>query len=276
VSLVLALMLAQSQLPDFAPASPASQGIDPARLDEFGAVVQGYVDAEKIVGAELVVIRDEVLELKQAASDWKRIDALGAFRFRSRIELPALKLSGTAQGFVQGLARMRVENDFGSTKECELLRDGRGWSWSSDEELEERFGLRLEQQLLEHPFVPIADWRELYRSIDVLAEVERSGTPALWLRAEPREGYAHTRIVSLESGLPLALSTVESVTGLGKIGSVTEYGDWREVGGLKLPFHRRVAFATPLLGVFEERWEEVEAGIELNEDTFEPPDDGPR
>src|SRR5262245_63676851 len=55
----LALSLSQEALHDFSPATPESQGIEPARLEELGEVVQGYVDAEKIVGAELLVIRND-------------------------------------------------------------------------------------------------------------------------------------------------------------------------------------------------------------------------
>src|SRR5262245_27665856 len=59
IALALALSLCQKALPDFSPATPESQGLEPARLEELGAVVQGYVDSEKIVGAELLVIRND-------------------------------------------------------------------------------------------------------------------------------------------------------------------------------------------------------------------------
>ena len=53
------LLCAPQELPTFESATPESQGIDPARLAELGAVVQGYVDSEKVVGAELLVIRND-------------------------------------------------------------------------------------------------------------------------------------------------------------------------------------------------------------------------
>lgn len=68
--LALAALFCLQALPDFAPATPESLGIEPARLAELCAVVQGYVDAEKTVGAELLVIRNDHLVLHRGFG-WK-------------------------------------------------------------------------------------------------------------------------------------------------------------------------------------------------------------
>ena len=59
LALVITLASARQTLPDLSPATPESQGLATERLAELGAVVQGYVDTGKIVGAELLVIRGE-------------------------------------------------------------------------------------------------------------------------------------------------------------------------------------------------------------------------
>jgi hypothetical protein len=164
---------------------------------------------------------------------------------------------------------MRAEYDSGTYAERSVLDGARGWTWNSRTGSEELSGVRLAEVRLEHPFVPIADWRALYREIRVLARVAHEGEeePAFVVRAEPELGNAHTWLVS-DAGLPLMLATITHVPGMGEVGGLTRYSDWRDVGPLRLPFRSAGRFATPMLGDFELRWEAVENGVELPEDAF--------
>jgi CubicO group peptidase (beta-lactamase class C family) len=211
----------------------------------------------------------EVLERKKAASDWDRIGALGPVRIRSTLAMPALHLTGNVVTLVEGLARRRSETDYGSYEERALWCEGRAWSWSSKGELEELHDARRASAGLDHPYLPAADWRALYAEIDVLARVQHEGTPAFLLRAVPRDGHAHTWIVAAESGLPQALLAVDEIPGMGLVGSVTRWSDWREVGGLKLPFQSTIRFGTSVLGTAEQRWTELELGASVPEASFE-------
>ncbi len=56
-ALILSLILPASA-EDFPPADPESQGISSALLKKLSDAVQGYLDADQIVGAELVVIKN--------------------------------------------------------------------------------------------------------------------------------------------------------------------------------------------------------------------------
>jgi len=213
---------------------------------------------------------EALLARKQSASDWTRIDALGAASVHATLELSALRLSGEVVTTVDGMARRRSETDFGTSREATLARDGRAWSWSSRAALEELTGVRLSQALLDHPFLPVADWSRVYDRVEVLARVVRGDTPCFLVRATPGSGNAHTWTVSAEDGLPLELHSVDEIPGMGAVGSITRFDDWREVEGLSLPFRSTFRFASSLLGTGEMRWLAVERGIELAPGTFEP------
>ena len=235
----------------------------------------GSEHAERLVPAADLPSVDEVMARKKAASDWEEIDELGGVRVRTQIDLEKLELHGDGVLLARGREFFRIDNDFGTEQESFLWRDGRGWSWTSKTALEELTGARLTQLRQDHPFATIEDWRVLYAKLEVLARVEHrlpgsdSKVSALLLRAEPRAGNAYTWIVAEETGLPLALLSVEQIPGMGELGSVTDYADWREVGGLKLPFRRTASFATPLLGEFVSHWQEVETGVEIDEELLE-------
>lgn len=208
---------------------------------------------------------------RKAACDWTRLEALGPVRVRSELEMPAVGLSGTVVTAVDGLARRRSDGDYGSARESTLVRDGRAWSWSSKTELEELSGTRLSQALLDHPYLPVADWSRLYERVEVLARIVRAGTPALLVRATPRGGNAHTWLVGEESGLALELLALDELPGMGVVGSVTRFDDWREVAGVRLPFRSSFSFSSKILGSGTTRWLEVESVVELTDEVFETP-----
>ncbi len=249
--------------------------------DEEGAVVSARAfrpgvsePLPRLVPAADLPSLEELLARKKEVCDWERLDELGPLRIRSTLELPAVAIRGTGETLVEGAARMRAEYDYGSYREKLVLDGGRGWSWSSSAGLEVLDEARLAEMRLEHPLVPVADWRAQYRLIRVLARIEHDGEPALLVRAEPGQGNAHTWILA-EDGRPLALQAVTQVPGLGELGSVTEYRDWREVGSLRLPFHRTGSFASRILGDFDVRWESVETGVELPDGAFSLEEEAP-
>ena len=58
----------------FSYATPDSQGLSTEALERLVKVVQGYVEEDKIVGAELVVIKNRQIVLHEAVG-WKDRDA---------------------------------------------------------------------------------------------------------------------------------------------------------------------------------------------------------
>ncbi len=88
------LATAHGRIDDFAPriefpkADPASVGIDPAALDKLRQVVQGYIDSDEAVGAELAVIKNGKMVLRRGfglrdVTDKKPMETGGIFCIRS-------------------------------------------------------------------------------------------------------------------------------------------------------------------------------------------------
>ena len=63
---------ALGQASSFPTVDPKSQGMDPAALAQLAAVVQGYIDEESALGAELLVIKNRRTVLHQALGSTDR------------------------------------------------------------------------------------------------------------------------------------------------------------------------------------------------------------
>jgi CubicO group peptidase (beta-lactamase class C family) len=217
---------------------------------------------------------DEVMKLRKHAVDWDKMDGLGAVRVQGKIEMPALKVSGTFVTLFQGLDRYRLELTTNRGLGRVGLDGPRAWTANSmvsggkATDADEAMRARL---VLSVPLHVVADWRKLYRELRVIAKVELDKRPAIVLRAEPEKGHARTLFVDAEKGLLLRERLIQNETGLGELGSTILYEDWRDVGGIELPWHFSVEHATPLLGTYESRWESAEAHVELPPDAFAMP-----
>ncbi|HEX6885396.1 MAG TPA: serine hydrolase, partial [Planctomycetota bacterium] len=205
----------------------------------------------------------------------QHLAALGPLRVTGRFEMPALRLDGRYQALADGIRRLKSEIDYGSATEWAVLDGGQGWRQVPGAAREQLDAEQVHELLADHPLLVAADWQALYAHVRVLARGAHAGRPAYLVRAEPRAGCAHDWIVDAESSLPVALRTFSGVAGLGLLGAVTELSDWREVGGVRLPFRRAGRFSNRVLGAFETRWESAEAGVTLPEAAFEPPADAP-
>lgn len=212
---------------------------------------------------------DDCLRRKDEAVDRASLAALGSLRIRSTFAMPAMKLAGECVAVIAG-ERLRHECDYGSTRDELVLDVDRGSRRLPGGPVEALRESALRDARAEHPLLPVANWRALYAELRVIASAVRDGREVVLLRATTSPGHAHAWTLDAKSGLPLELATIEAVPGVGEVGCVTTYSDWRVVGAVTLPFARTGRFANRLLGTFEARWTAVETGIELPADAFEP------
>lgn len=217
---------------------------------------------------------DDVMALRKHAVDWDKIGALGGVRVQGKLDMPALKSSGTFVTLFQGLNRYRLDLTTNRGSAQAVLDGPRAWTANAQvaggkpSEADEAAHARL---VLAVPLHVVADWRKLYRELVVIAKIELDKRPAIVLRATPVKGRAHTLIVDAEKGLLLRERLIQNEKGLGELGSTIVYDDWRDVGGIELPWHISVEHAAPILGTFDSRWESVEVHVELPSDTFTMP-----
>jgi hypothetical protein len=88
------------------------------------------------------------------------------------------------------------------------------------------------------------------------------------VHAAPQEGHQRLIYFDPESGRTLGYDQVQDITGLGTVGSEVRFSDYREIGGVQLPFKITTKFPTPVLGTVTYQVEKVETGVKLDEDPF--------
>jgi hypothetical protein len=254
-----------------------------AARDESGAVV-AIVGRNAARGAEQRYPRwradpslpsvDDVMALRKRAVDWDKIGALGAVRVQGKLDMPALKSSGTFVTLFQGLDHYRLDLATNRGTARVALDGPRAWTANSQvsggkpTDADETAHARL---VLAVPLHVVADWRKLYRELRVLAKTDLDRRPAIVMRAVPEKGRARTLFVDAEKGLLLSERMIQNEAGIGEIGSTADYDDWRDVGGIELPWHISVEHATPMLGTYDSRWESIEVHVELPPDAFAMP-----
>jgi hypothetical protein len=167
--------------------------------------------------------------------------------------------------------RQRNEVTVGSIQEVELKVDGRAWSMASTTGTTELEGLRREMALLDHPAIRFGDWREHYRHVEVLKRVTQGDRSALLVRVVPETAPGSTMILDEESGRLLITDTLTLIPGLGMVGVRIQFGDYRDVGGVWLPFRSSAKFANPMIGIVETELTEVETGVEEKAQMFALP-----
>lgn len=188
-------------------------------------------------------------------------------RITGSVRFPQSAVEGRFSTSTAGDDRLRTDLDVdGGVKIWTVLNKGRALAGVSGGRSRELAGKQLAQLKLGHPSVLFGDWRKYYDAVRVVRAGELGG----------RKIYA----VQLESaGLPPALVSLDAETGdvlqveqpmwfpeIGAVPTTTTYGDYREVGGMRVA-HRYVA-APEIGGRTTFQVERVQPGVELAPGTF--------
>src|SRR6185503_19458665 len=200
----------------------------------------------------------------------------GVLQAHGKLDMPALKTTGTFVSTFEGLARYRLDLTT-NRGTAQAVRDGEtvwtantlvsgGKPQAADEATRERMQLAS-------PLHVIVDWRTCFRDLCVIAcpPADAEAHATLVLRGTPARGRGRTLVVDAESGLLLNESLVLLEPGLGELGTTVYYDDWRAVEGVRLPFKAVAEHPTPLLGTYDTTWESVAAHVTLAPDFFAMP-----
>ncbi len=239
-----------------------------AMRTHFGSEVES--DPRHVPEANLPSV-EAVIAMVASAHRVDRLDEVGAVRLTGKVRLAARQLEGRMTRLFDA-GRQRTRLDFGSVEETTVTDGERGWSASTPTGREELKGERLEQTRLDHFAALFGDWREHYRHVEVLRRApRREGDAVLIVRVVPHQAPGATIYVDEGSGRVLYSFGLVQIPGLGTVGIQSRFEDYRDVGGMVLPFRIVSKFSSDLLGEVEMIIEEAKTGVKVTDRTFAAP-----
>jgi len=234
--------------------------LDPASIISFETDANNAVTAMQLKGGgktKTYPRHHAVPELPAAEAVLHRmLDAHGGTKFATlsgvkrtlSTDLPKLNRN-VKQTTVFDKKRFRTEVAPNVGPKQTIASDGSTvWSQTGDAPVTEISGTAKEQAQLEQLPRLFGDWRESYPEITVVGRAKFEEQPVLLVRCVPKSSYPCTMIVSEETGMLIGQTRTAAIPGLGVVGLVVLFSDFREVGGIKVPFKSVVQYAHPMLG----------------------------
>ncbi|MEM7305630.1 MAG: serine hydrolase domain-containing protein [Planctomycetota bacterium] len=210
--------------------------------------------------AELHALRGS--EARQGA-----LEAAGIVRMRGTARFAQSGVEGAQTVSFAARDLARADIDLGRFGGIHSAADGeRAWARSSFEPFRELTGDSLAQQLHAHPSVLLGDWRHHFEGEEVLGLGELEGRPVIELRLTDGELPAARVDIDAATGDILRWREPSITPGVGLLPITTTLADYREVEGMRIPFHSEIANAAS--GRLVVRLDEVETSVEMTPEEF--------
>ncbi len=163
-----------------------------------------------------------------------------------------------------------TRQDFGELATTVEAFDGeRGFTDTSIGLYEELSGRKLNRLRLDHPLWILDDWKKYYTEASITGESEIDGQQTFEISLSGDEVLDRKLYVGVDSGLILKEKSVLPIDPIGEIPIEITYSDYRDVGGVQLPF--KTVTKNPFNGEFEVQFESAEPLLELPKDAFVVP-----
>ncbi|MEM7478389.1 MAG: serine hydrolase domain-containing protein [Planctomycetota bacterium] len=104
------------------------------------------------------------------------------------------------------------------------------------------------QEVAAHPTIQYGGWSDFYEKVYVMRQVKRDDQSLLVVRAETKGLSGKTMLINAESGRIIEEHSLQFVPGVGYLGAQTTYSEFRQTGGITLPFHLETKLSSALLG----------------------------
>jgi hypothetical protein len=192
-------------------------------------------------------------------------------RMEFTLTLKAFELVGKAVSWYDAPNRYRVDVEIEGNQERVVFDGERAMSWSTQKESALLEGKQARQVALDQLPIRFGDWREHYTQVQVVQRMSLDGRDVLLVRAgEPGEPCTVFG-VDEESGRLVREYGQVVLDAAGEIGRKLEFGDFRQVGELLIPFKFLEVYPSPLIGqvvsegtAFEVRAELPEGGFRID------------
>jgi hypothetical protein len=218
------------------------------------------------VAGDLLPTVEDILALRQTESSMAAIEKMGDYKITGTIRSLQSGVDGTFSIYVSGKERYRVDSDYGRYGYSRTVVNGdRAWVESSFAPFDELHGKLLEQAKLGHPNVEEGDWRGFYDSIQVLRSDSLNGRKVYVLELRHGNLPPETIFVDAMNGDILKSVVVALQEGGIGISVTTQYEDFREIHGLRIPF--RAISSNEETGRTIIQYENIEVNLDID-DTF--------
>jgi CubicO group peptidase (beta-lactamase class C family) len=252
--------------------------ISPALTLRFNETPEGQVESLTFYqsGEEFTMTRvegdllptvEDILALRQTGSRTAAIEEMGDYRITGTIRSPQSGVEGTFSTYVSSNGRYRVDTDYGRYGYSRTAVSGdRAWVESSFAPFDELHGKLLEQAKLGHPAIEEGDWRDSYESIRVLSSDSLNGQKVYVL--ELGHGSLPPEIIFVDAANGDILKSEAVAIQEGGIGIpvTTQYEDFREIHGLRIPF--RAVSSNEQTGRTIVQYETIEVNLSIDDSFF--------
>ncbi|MEM7049111.1 MAG: serine hydrolase domain-containing protein [Acidobacteriota bacterium] len=209
----------------------------------------------------------EVVAMVQKAHGIERLTELGAISMTGKIEFLDRKLHGDFN-LLFDATRERTELNLNGNLETVLKENGEAWTTTTATGKSKLRGARLEQALHDHMAVRFGDWTQSYEDVEVLKRIQHEDESILLVRVVPQQAPGATMFIDEATGRVVRTDSLAIIPGIGMVGLKVVYRDFRNVGGMQLPFHMKSVFSNKLIGRVETRIDDVQIGVELAKKSF--------
>jgi outer membrane lipoprotein-sorting protein len=214
---------------------------------------------------------EQILEKSIEASGGRALIARLTSTYASGlIEFVNAEAHGKVEMYAKAPNRQLVINTLEGVGEIRQGFDGQvAWSQDPSGAVQEATGAVLEQMKTAATFNAALKWREMYPKVERAGEDTVGGRSAYAVRLIPAAGKPETRYFDRETFLFLKESGTHELPGRRAVEISVEFSDYRDVGGIKVPFHIRQVM--PPMGELRITLTEVKNNLELDESLFRKP-----
>lgn len=227
-ALALSLVLAcGSEAPvDEKPAAPAASATPTETVE--ATVQEKLPDAAELLAASVA-----------ALGGAERMAAMSSYYSESQMNAGGLGLSGTAKTWWRG-GDFYIETDMPGVGLMKIGGQG-GVIWGDDpiSGLRTIAGIEAEQALWSASLCLVNDWQKYFDKAETTAVVEKGGRRLAEVTLTSKLGDKVVLRVDLESKEPVSQSFAQA-NPLGEMPVTVTFKDYREVGGVRLPFTQEV------------------------------------
>ncbi len=201
---------------------------------------------------------DEVISRVKTAHGIDNLAHAGVIKRSGTIRMGPLRIQGIIDHWTSG-RNSRTEIKIGPKTVVVVSNGDEVAATGTSGAIDRMEGIARQQEILGHPAIEYGGWRRGYEQLDVLKHIESENL--LMVRAVTPNVPGATLYVDTDTNRVKGAKRIQFVPGMGFVGVQIKYSDFRDVGGVILPFNIESQHAHPLVGKVVVTFDESESGI---------------